>query len=256
MSVVDLFQTYIQQEIVPQEADSDIKTDVILRESRNSGGIETVVLMENYSSVERTSSSLKKSVQKKTKLNYEGDSVVTVSHVKLDDEMFFNNGASTLSNDNSILQTEQVAEDIESKAVVSPTIRVACDGNISCYEEVKLGDILMATVDRNQKTLESRKLKVCYHCNTHQSNLWKHIIEHHAMRIGKGLKCNYCGRIIQKKLYNFNEHLKTHNDAMHFLCADCGIGFKRAAAYRKHLESVHANCVSTYMLMIFLNAEL
>ena len=95
MSVVDLFQTYIQQEIVPQEADSDIKRDVILRELRNSGGIETVELMENYSSVERTSSSLKKSVQKKTKLNYEGDSVVTVSHVKLDDEMFFNNGAST-----------------------------------------------------------------------------------------------------------------------------------------------------------------
>ena len=139
ISVVDLFQTYIQQEIVPQEADSDIKRDVILRELRNSGRIETVELMENYSSVERTSSSLKKSVQKKTMFNYEGDSVVTVSHVKLDDEMFFNNGASTLSNDNSILQSEQVAEDTESKAVVSPTIRVACDGNISCYEEVKLG---------------------------------------------------------------------------------------------------------------------
>ena len=253
MSDTDLFQVYIQSEIVPQQADySDRKTDVILRELRNSGEIRTVEVMKNHSSVERTSNFSKKSVQKKTKFNYDEDSVVTVSHMKLNDEMLIVNGASTQSNDSGILQSEQVAKDTDDKAVVSPAAGVTCDGNMSCYEEVKFGNDLMATVDRKQKTLDSRKLKVCYHCNTHQSNLGKHILEYHATRIGKGLKCNYCGRIIQKKLYNFNEHLKIHNDAMHFLCADCGVGFKRAAAYRKHLESVHTNCVSTFMLKIFL----
>ena len=258
MNVIDLFQVYIQPEIIPQEADySNTERDAILRELRSGGEIRAVEVMKNHSSVERTSNSSKKSVQKKTKFNYDDEgSVVTVSHVKLNDEMLIINGASTQSNDNGILQSEQVAKDTAGEAVLPSTVGVTCDANVSCYEEVKLGDELMATVDRNQKTLDSRKLKVCYHCNTHQSNLGKHILEHHATRIGKGLKCNYCGRIIQKQLYNFNEHLKIHNDAMHFLCADSGVGFKRAASYRKHLESVHANCVSNFLLKIFLCRDL
>ena len=147
-----------------------------------------------------------------------------------------------------IINTSSVVNKFHTDLPMGKVILNESSTSIDDQQEVQL-QVQVNDVKRDLPTSTSRKgknVKMCCYCNIQVNNLGNHILENHATRSGQGFKCNICNRIIQKKLYNFNEHLKTHTDVNHFLCADCGIGFKRAAAHKIHMETVHANKVSTY----------
>ena len=203
----------------------------------------------------------------KTRFTYKEDNQKIPSEIDINSKDPF---VSLELSDGNILKAEQSMESSYVSAGDAPDteriVKTASDTNINNidspldklihYEslisggDIKLQEMDVHITNNDHAHLSTRSprscktVKMCYYCNTQEQNLGNHMLENHATRTGKGFKCNICNRIIQKKLYNFNEHLKTHNDVQHFLCPDCGIGFKRAAAHKIHMETAHANHAS------------
>ncbi len=147
----------------------------------------------------------------------------------------------------NLCQTEDASQGAVKDEQASVDVRLveAVQSIVEEQHEGRSYSVKTAVKSQNS-VLAFDKSKLCHLCHAQDEDLKTHMLEHHASAVTGGLKCNICHKIIRKKLYNFNEHLKTHSNSAHFVCSECGEGFKRAAAFRNHTEAVHSKHVRKF----------